>query len=250
MKRCPQCRQFLNNEDIFCLNDGAALEMIESSANDTPTQVVSSPFSKAGTKTTGGTRFYWIISLMALMIVFLLGGVFFLLLRPMATQTAEKSGNRADNTQNAAPAENAALIVSNSAAPAPSSLPPVTTQAVKDLIERWEKAQDAQNFGLYQQCYGQPFLGIKRTKTGRVGQMNYGQWMNDRRQMLSKAVGLDIEIEGLNITIEGDTATAEFEQRYRSVSYSDRGPKILKMKMFSDGIKIVYEDLKASNPLN
>src|ERR1041384_1703992 len=111
MKRCPQCHEFFNNEDVFCLNDGVALEMAEVTS-DIPTQVISSPFpEKTATKKTSGNRFIWIIGLMALTIVFLLGGLFFLLLRPMATRTAETSNSDPDKVQNAAP------LFSNSAVP-------------------------------------------------------------------------------------------------------------------------------------
>jgi hypothetical protein len=256
MKRCPQCDQYFNNEDVFCLNDGSVLETAGPSANDTPTQVLAAPFTGAVEKTAGGSRFYWIIGSMALVIVFLLGGMFVLLLRPVPPPAIETAGNKPGSSQTPAPGskpENETLAATNSAAaltqPGQPSLPPVTAEAARSLIERWEKAQDARNFSLYQQCYGQPFFGVKRTRTGEVSQMNYGQWMNDRRKMLSKAAGLDVGIEGLQITIAGDTATAEFEQYYRSASYRDRGPKVLKIKMFPEGAKIVYEEIKASNPL-
>jgi hypothetical protein len=41
----------------------------------------------------------------------------------------------------------------------------------------------------------------------------------------------------------------EFDQFYRSVRYSDWGPKILKVKLLPSGEKIVYEELIASHPL-
>jgi hypothetical protein len=246
MKRCPQCRQIFNDEDVFCLNDGTTLEIVVA-GNDTPTQIVSSPLFAPSKNGVTGNRFYLIIGLMAVLIVFLLGGVIFLLLRPWAVQiVAEMPANKPGNAQNTVPATK--VESANANISSQPSLPPITSDAVSALIERWEKAQDAQNFRSYQDCYGQPFLDIKRTKTGAESQMNYGQWMNDRRKMLSQAVGLDIEVQGLSVAVDGDTATAEFEQYYRSVEYSDYGPKVLKIKMFPDGPKIVYEDLKASQP--
>lgn len=126
---------------------------------------------------------------------------------------------------------------------------PITAEAVRELLTRWEKAQDAQNYRAYQACYGQPFKGIKRVDS-ETKIYNYATWLGDRRKILSNAIGLDVEIKNLQISVEGDAATAEFDQYYRSLRHSDWGPKIVKLKMFPDGAKIVYEELKAAYPLN
>jgi hypothetical protein len=67
--------------------------------------------------------------------------------------------------------------------------------------------------------------------------------------MISQIGGLEVDVKNMRILIEGDTATVEFDQYYHSGSYSDWGPKVLKIKATPDGEKIVYEELKASYSL-
>ena len=57
--------------------------------------------------------------------------------------------------------------------------------------------------------------------------MNYGPWLSDRRKILSKAIGLNLEIKRLQMFIESDTTTVTFDQYYCSVRYRDWGPKEL-----------------------
>ena len=116
------------------------------------------------------------------------------------------------------------------------------------MIKFWENAQDAGDFEGYRSCYAKPFKGVKTvSKSSR--EYDYAEWMSDRRKMLGKAVGLDVEIKNLQISIDGETATVEFDQYYRSKNYSDWEPKVLKVKQTPAGAKIVYELLKASYPL-
>ncbi len=79
--------------------------------------------------------------------------------------------------------------------------------------------------------------------------MSYRVWMADRRRMIANAVNLNIDISNLQIRVEGDTAIAEFDQYYRSLRYSDWGPREIRVKMTPSGAKIVHEVLKASYPL-
>ena len=129
-----------------------------------------------------------------------------------------------------------------------NSTPPLTVEAVKGVLQKWELSQDRQSFSAYQDCYGSPFKGIKTTNKSETV-YDYSGWMADRRKMLKTAVGLDIEIKNLNISIYGDLATVTFDQYYRSLRYSDWGPKEMKVKQTDKGARIVYENLKASYPL-
>ncbi len=74
--------------------------------------------------------------------------------------------------------------------------------------------------------------------------MNYTQWMNDRQKMSKNIV--DVGVGNLQIKIEGDTAIAQFVQQFQSAGYQDTGQKTMRIKMFSEGAKIVYEELKTS----
>jgi eukaryotic-like serine/threonine-protein kinase len=125
----------------------------------------------------------------------------------------------------------------------------LTSETVTDLINRWVRAQNEKDFGSYQSCYGVSFEGIKRTKSGRGSSYGFDGWMKDRWKMLRVASGFNLEIKNLRISIEGDSALVEFDQYYRSLRYSDWGPKVIRIKLTPAGEKIVYEELKASHLL-
>ncbi len=140
----------------------------------------------------------------------------------------------------------------NSIADKPNSIPKptaaLTAENVQNLLNRWEKAQDARDFESYRSCYARSFKGVKTMLKGSQ-EYDYEQWIKDRRLMFGKAVGLDVDIKNLQISVDGETATAEFDQYYRSLSYSDWGRKVLKIEQTPEGAKITYELMKQSNPL-
>jgi len=142
---------------------------------------------------------------------------------------------------------NEPIIIQKSAKPS-NSLNVLNRQDVENLIKFWENAQDAGDFEGYRSCYTKPFKGVKTvSKISR--EYDYAEWMSDRRKMIEKAVGLDVEVKNLQISIDGETATVEFDQYYLSKKYSDWGPKVLKIKQMPSGAKIVYELLKESHRL-
>lgn len=130
-----------------------------------------------------------------------------------------------------------------------ATLSPPTTQSVQNLMDRWERAQDTGDFTAYENCYEYSFKGVLRTTSGQVKVFGFNQWMRDRRQMINQSGGLEVEVRNMRVRIVGDTATVEFDQYYRSSSYSDWGPKVIRIKSTPDGDKIVYEELKASYSL-
>jgi len=268
MKKCPQCNQFFDDENLFCLDDGTGLN--NSDANDYSTHSGNTPtvfvpkfqvMPSSSVQNTAANSNKWLYPVLGILV----GAVIVLGFLAFYPRPANEKENNLEKTTSIT--DNKLLVVQssenklqnsqkeNTNVP-PSEIstkqiesPPISVDAVRDLWIRWEKAQDMQSFRLYQSCYGQPFRGVKRVES-ETKVYNYASWLNDRRKVLGNAIGLDVEINNLQISIEGDTATAEFDQYYRSLRHSDWGPKILKLKMFPDGAKIVYEELKASYPLN
>ncbi len=53
---------------------------------------------------------------------------------------------------------------------------PITRDEAKDLMVKWEEAQDNGDFNAYKSCYSTEFIGIKLTSSGKKTRMNYGQW--------------------------------------------------------------------------
>lgn len=268
MKQCPKCSQVFGDETSFCLNDGAVLNNFVANSysvpsGDDPTvfipRVTALPSSSAP-NTDAANSNKWLYPLLGILAgaVVVLGFLAFFQ-RPNSDRDnkSEKTSQIAENKPSVTQSpDNRQNIQKPEVNIPPTEIStkqiesqPVTTEAARSLLIRWQKAQDAQNFSAYQSCYGQPFLGVKRVG-GSSKTYNYASWLSDRRKMLGTAIGLTVEIRNLQVSVDGDTATADFDQYYRSVRYSDWGPKTIRIKMFPDGPRIVYEELKASYKLN
>lgn len=261
MKKCPNCNHFFSDDDIFCPIDGTTLEAAVSLAtNDTPTQVLSSFPTPVVPKKSDGKYLYLITGTMAVVIIGLSAIVFYLLSgkennenknsenkqeigQTIENKPAQKESNSAQTSQIEKQTPqiekaNKQISVDNTQV----QTEPITDEAVQELINRWRQAQNSRNYNAYKACYAPQFFGIKRTRDGDETRMNYGQWMNDRRKMLENTI--NVAVQNPNINIERDTATAQFIQEFESVNYQDTGQKILKIKMFPDGAKIIFEEMK------
>jgi hypothetical protein len=238
MKRCPNCSQIFDDENFYCLNDGTVLETV-SSPQDTPTQLLPSLPTKIVSEKNANNKIYWLVAALSLVVVGLSLVIYTLVSKPFSSQSTEEKSDSKTANQNAAALENKEMNE-----PAKPAQTPITAEAVRNLLDRWEKSQDARNFAAYKSCYAPQFFGIKRTKSGSETRMNYTQWLGDRQKMLKNTI--DVGVQNLEITIENDTATARFIQQFQSVNYQDTGQKILKIKMFDGEAKIIYEELKYS----
>lgn len=238
MKRCPNCNSVYGDDSIFCLNDGATL-----ASSQTAETVVLPNLSAARNQVKTGVNplfAYLAVGLAALIIG---GAAVWFVTKQNSSSTAE-SPKQAEavvsNPENKNTAQTTNAKIQN---------PQLTTEAVNALMTRWKAAQDGRNFAAYQACYAPSFVGVKRTNKGSTEKHDFGGWMTDRRAMFTKLVGMSVEMRNLKITVEGETGTVEFDQYFRTLNYADWGPKIIRVKSFSDGVRIVYEELKASSPL-
>lgn len=171
---------------------------------------------------------------------------------PVSSSPVENRGT-AVSSPTSTPRTNADQPPVSAPAPVQTTPPavetPLTEVAVQELLGRWKAAQDQQNFPAYQDCYAAPFNGYMVTLTGRSKSYDYDLWMRDRRKMIANAINLSVELIDLRIEVSGQVATVQFDQYYRSVKYSDHGPKTMRVLMTPNGPKIVYERLNASYPL-
>ena len=255
MKKCPNCKLNYSDETMFCLNDGTALVSDE---QEIPTVIARSPFAQQPIQSVrqgvNPLFAYLAIGLLALIAggaivaAYLKSNSSDLTNTPEKPKTEMTSKNNAspDNTISKKPATNQNIETVQYADPKPQ---PLTADAVRNLLITWEKAQENKSFSTYQTCYDSSFVGVKTIKNGKSQTYSFGSWMADRRRMIANAVNLSLDITNLQIRVEGDTAIAEFDQYYRSLRYSDWGPKEIRIKMTPSGPKIVYEVLKASYPL-
>lgn len=254
MKRCPNCNLVYSNENNYCLTDGTALI---SDAPEVPTLIARAPFTEQPVPPVRPGKInslgvYLAIGLFAVIV----GGavVAYVKFTPSPVNAPAQQKNDAPSGA-ASPAPPNGGVSQEPASKRgevvqyPDAKPqPLTADAVRNLLSAWERAQDTRNFATYQACYDASFIGVK-TKGSTSQNYNYSSWMADRRRMIGNAVNLNVDISGLQIRVEGDTAFAEFDQYYRSLRYSDWGPKEIRVKMTPSGAKIVYEVLKASHPL-
>ena len=248
MKKCPRCQNTFDDDLNFCMEDGAVLEIVSANA-DAPTRFIPASFVTTQAKKPSHSGIYLIIGLMTVIIIALTAVVLYLMSANTSRnepETAEKQNTSASpgnkNLQEAKTTGNS--TGENIAEPTGK----ISENAVRNLINKWEQAQENKSIAVYKSCYGQPFTGIKRTAKGS-STFDYTGWMKDRSQMIRQAADLSIEIQDLQISIDADIATVNFEQIYRSAIYSDRGAKVIKVKKFPDGEKIIYEELKYSLPL-
>ena len=223
----------------FCVDDGTRLLSNLIGSVSQPTQLIS-PVAQQVRQPKKGTFVYYAfaICVMAAVIVGLVGFLFF---SPGTKEPVNVQSKNALSRSNVTSTAEDNRAVPNG----PTLLPTVSIDAARKLISRWEKAQDDRNFPAYRSCYVSTFLGIKRTPDGSRKQLNYGAWMGDRGRMLRNMI--ELRVEDPSYSIDGDATIAEFRQHFRSVNHCDVGEKTIRIKMFADGPKIVFEELK--NPV-
>lgn len=231
MKKCPQCRAVYGDEMAFCLEDGSALLIAE----EEPTVVFQNSAATNPAIKQGVSPIFAYLTV-GLLTLILIGGAAAAIIYWKGTDDPPKN-NGVTNT---------AETPRTTPTPLQPTPTPLTTEAVQNLINTWEKAQDARNFALYKSCYDASFTGVKRTVSGGSNRYNYNEWLDDRQKMMSKAKYMDVRVDKMRIAAQGDTATVEFDQYFTTTGYADFGPKVIKVKMTENGAKIVYEELKSS----
>ncbi len=240
MKHCPQCNQSYDDQTDFCVNDGTPLEARSSFVSaDMPSQVFTPNLAKMASAKETGKSVYIAVGVMATVIIGLVAALFFI--------SSERKGIENSTTQITAKPESTQPPPSSNLsgyAPVTPDRLPITENAARELIVRWKNAQNVKSFSAYRSCYAPTteFIGIKRTPDGGREQMSFNSWMNDRGKMFRNII--DVQAEIRSISIDGDTAVAIFTQKWRSVRLCDIGEKTLRIKMFADGPKIVFEELR------
>ena len=250
MKTCPQCGVDYSDDLAYCLQDGTLLTDI----SDQPTVVIpsrnTSPTAESEARAVkqgvSPVFAYLTVGLLALIV----GGGIAAWILIGKNSTGENAGTDSASNKPAAPERSASPGVKNGnsnkpASPTPQAgLPPMTNEAANGLLDTWEKAQDTRNYSAYRNCYDPSFQGVKRTAAGEVSEYNFSQWMEDRRKMMSGAF-MEVGVDKLQITLDGDTAELQFDQSFKVPNYEDLGPKVMKLKMTTGGPKIIYEELKS-----
>lgn len=107
------------------------------------------------------------------------------------------------------------------------------TASVSKSVEQWAAAWSAKDIKAYLAQYGadfQPPGGVSRRA-----------WEQERTQRVTKPGKIDVDIEDLDVEIDGDKATAKFRQHYRSANLNSSTNKTLVLARHGDKWQIQQE---------
>lgn len=124
------------------------------------------------------------------------------------------------------------------AAPVAPAAPPVPDTAalqaeVTETVSNWAAAWSARDIEGYLSFYSANFE--------LPGAMSRSQWESQRRARIAGRSNIEVDVSNLMVTVNGDQATAEFDQSYRSDNYSDNTRKTLRLVKEGGAWKIVTE---------
>jgi tetratricopeptide (TPR) repeat protein len=109
------------------------------------------------------------------------------------------------------------------AAPKPAPVSPAAdaNADVTRAVELWAAAWSRKDIKAYLAAYARDF----KTPGGE----SRSQWDAERQKRINKPGAIQVSVEGLRITVDGDTATAKFRQHYKSATLKTSSNKVLQM---------------------
>ena len=135
-----------------------------------------------------------------------------------------------------APAASAAPVAPPPAAPA---TPPAAaaTGDVESAVRAWAAAWSKRDMPAYYAAYTPEFSGQAATRKG---------WEQDRHNRIATRKQIKIELVDLQITVNGDQATAKFKQVYASDALSTTGRKTLQLVRSANGKWLIKQEAVGS----
>jgi len=106
-------------------------------------------------------------------------------------------------------------------------------QGVISAVRQWADAWQAKDIGRYAECYDASFENDGEALDA---------WVDSKRNKFLQAGDIEIIIEGIEVTVDGERAEARFTQRYNSEKHSDVGVKTLVMVKTGKGWRITEEN--------
>jgi hypothetical protein len=105
---------------------------------------------------------------------------------------------------------------------APAGIPVNDHAQIREALERWSLAWSSQNMNAYFDQYAKSFVP--------AGGQSRSSWERTRRQRILSKSQITHQIRDLQITLEGDKATANFEQLFATDQTRLVGPKTLRLQ--------------------
>lgn len=118
------------------------------------------------------------------------------------------------------------------AKPATPAKPAVANAGVETAVTRWAQAWSARNVDAYLAAYASDFA---------ADGMSRADWEAQRRARIAAPKSIEVKISDLKIDQQGDSASATFQQAYRSDRLNSTVTKTLKLALQNGEWRIVGE---------
>ncbi|WOK04299.1 hypothetical protein RT717_14560 [Imperialibacter roseus] len=112
-----------------------------------------------------------------------------------------------------------------------------------NVIQDWVKSQNQGDFEKYKSFYAASFSGVKRAGANEY-KYDVKGWLKDRERMFQKE--MNVEARYLLINYHQAPYRVNFQQLWQSGSFSDYGPKLVKIDSVDGKLKIVSEEMLTS----
>ena len=123
------------------------------------------------------------------------------------------------------------------ATPAPVQSKPAVAEAVNKEVEAavaaWAKAWAAKDMAAYLGAYGKDF--------DPLGSQTRSAWEDDRRKRITGKSSINVKLDNLVVTVDGNKAVAKFRQDYRADALSVSSRKTLDLRRVGERWLIVKE---------
>ena len=120
--------------------------------------------------------------------------------------------------------------------PAPAPVKPnneVATREAEAAVQNWVAAWSSKDLKAYFNAYGKDF--------DPAGGASRSAWEAERRSRIEGKSKISVRLEGLQVVVNGNKATAKFRQDYRANGIAISSRKTLELVKHGDGWKIVRE---------
>jgi len=113
------------------------------------------------------------------------------------------------------------------------------SRVVEVTLNAWAQAWRNKDVNTYLEFYSDKFVpeGLPSKKA----------WIAQRKQRLSKSGKITLALDGVDVKVAGDKATAQFMQHYSSNGYKDNVNKVLQFERVGDAWLITHENTAAPN---
>lgn len=157
---------------------------------------------------------------------------------PLPTPAAETKPSNPPAAA-ATPLPAPAAVAAPSAAPTPAAAPAATAVAaprqkdVEAAVQAWAAAWAAKDMNKYLGAYGKEFVP--------PGGVSRAAWEEERRKRIVGKANISVKLSDINVSVNGNSATARFHQSYNGGSVTASSRKTLELQKSGDRWLIVKE---------